>query len=187
MNGWTRAGLEAGLAQADRVLEAMTGIVFRTTSLSIQELGLEEVPAVAGDSTHIRVAVYTQLSGDHPGHACFLFEPATAQYLADRMVGPGEPPALRESALSELCNVAGSAVLNAVSDAEDMALIPSPPLMVQDMGGAVLQSVAAALATRARVTVVQVVMEVGGEGGPAYLLLLPEGPVQAGQEGPPVS
>ena len=187
MNGWHRAGLEAGLAQADRVLEAMTGIVFRTTSLCIQELGLEEVPALAGDSTRTKVAVYTQLSGDRPGHGCFLFEPATAEYLADQMVGPGEPPALRESALSELCNVAGSAVLNAMADAEDMALIPSPPLMVRDMGGAVLQTMAAALATQARVTVVQVVMDVGGEGGPAYLLLLPEGPVQAGQEGPPVS
>jgi len=181
------AELEAGLAEADRVLAAMTGITFRTTSLCVHVLELEKVPGVAGESTRIRVAVYARLSGDRPGHACFLIEPATAERLADEMVGPGQPPALRESALSELCNVAGSAVLNSVSDAQGLSLIPSPPLMVQDMGGAVLQCVAAALATQPEVTVVQAVMDVGAESGPVYFLLLPEGPVSPAPDGRPPS
>jgi chemotaxis protein CheC len=175
------------MARADRVLGEMTGILFRTTSLSIHLLGLEDVPEVAGDSTRAMLAVYTRLSGARPGHACFLFEPQTAEHLADQMVGPGQPQKLRESALCELCNVAGSALLNSVSDALGLSVVPGPPLTVQDMSGAVLQSVAAALATQSRVTVVQAVMDVGGECGPAYFLLLPECPVHPDQEGRVVS
>jgi len=185
LSGWCPAALEAGLARADRVLETMTGVFFKTTSLSIRRLDLEQVPEVAGDATQDKVVVYVRLTGDTPGHACFLFEPRTAEFLADQLVGPGQTPELRESALSELCNVAGSAVLNSVADSGDIQLVPSPPLVVEDMGGAVLQSVAALLATQPQLTVWQAVVTIGGESGPAHLLILPESPVNSHREGPP--
>lgn len=171
---WSVAALKAGLARATEVLEGMTGLTFQISGPVCRLMELETLPELASDSQAAMIAVYTRLLGDTPGHAVFLFTPAAARSLADLMVGAGQPTTLRESALSELCNVAGSAVLNVLADAGGMELVPSPPLVIEDMTGAVLQSVAAGLATLSQVLVIEGVISIGGESCSARLLMVPD-------------
>lgn len=184
---WSVQALEAGLARATQVFEGMTGLSFQISAPACRLMELEALPELAGNSEQAMVAVYTRLSGDTPGHAIFLFQPPAAKFLADMMVGPDESTALQESALCELCNVAGSAVLNMVADAGEIELVPSPPLVVSDMTGAVLQSVAAVLATLSQVHVIDAIISIGGEGFSARLLMVPEDRFTVRSEGVPVA
>lgn len=54
-----------------------------------------------------------------------------------------DPKMIYESALGEVGNVTGSAVLNTLADKLKIAINPSPPAVVTDMAGSLLQSIAA--------------------------------------------
>ena len=72
-----------------------------------------------------------------------LYSPATALALVDLLMG--QPPGtttdldeMEESALGEVGNIMGSFFLNALSDATGLCLQPSPPAVMMDMAGAIL-------------------------------------------------
>lgn len=54
-----------------------------------------------------------------------------------------DPKMIFESALGEVGNVTGSAVLNTLADKLKIAINPSPPAVVTDMAGSLLQAIAA--------------------------------------------
>jgi len=54
-----------------------------------------------------------------------------------------DPKMIFESALGEVGNITGSAVLNTISDKLKIPINPSPPAVVTDMAGSLLESVAA--------------------------------------------
>ena len=56
-----------------------------------------------------------------------------------------DPKMIFESALGEVGNITGSAVLNTLSDRLKMPINPSPPAVVTDMAGSMLESVVAAI------------------------------------------
>jgi chemotaxis protein CheC len=56
-----------------------------------------------------------------------------------------DPKTVFESALCELGNITGSAVLNTFSDKFKIPILPSPPVVVTDMAGSILSSIAAVL------------------------------------------
>jgi chemotaxis protein CheC len=81
--------------------------------------------------------------GDATGHILLVHQPEVAFAIIDMLLGnaPGSTQSLEEmeqSALAELGNVIGSSFLNAIADALGLSLRPSPPDVILDMAGAIL-------------------------------------------------
>lgn len=142
------AVLVEALAQAGDQLGALVDreIAFRGSHLDC--VPLEELPQhiEAGPESPV-TAVYIAFSGGIDGHVVLSFTPMAAAYLARTLLmndGDLDAPAMRylaDSMLGELGNVAASSFLNAVAAAAGITVLPSPPCVVHDMWGAVLQSV----------------------------------------------
>ncbi len=117
---------------------------------------LEELPVrVEGGPERIVTAVYLAFSGDIDGHIILSFTPEAAAYLATilLMTDDGadlQSPTMRylaDSMVGELGNVAAAGFLNAVAEAAAMTIHPSPPCVVHDMLGALLDSVIVEMAS----------------------------------------
>jgi len=120
----------------------------------IYEMGA--VMAMAGGPESIVLAVYVGILGSLQGHALLLFAPPDAHRLAQillaGLLGPGELPMestadplhydeLELSALQEAGNVTISAFLNELGMHLHEPVQPTPPQVVIEMAGAVLDAV----------------------------------------------
>ena len=79
-----------------------------------------------------------------------LYEPRMACGFVDMLMmrPPGTTKQLGEmeqSALGELGNVVGTSFLNVIADSSGVTLLPSPPTVLTDMAGALLDVIAADL------------------------------------------
>ena len=94
------------------------------------------------------IGVYLLFSGDTSGQILLAFTPQTAFELIDMAMGvePGTTNSLGEmerSVLGEMGNIVGTFFLNGVADCVGLRLMPSPPVVVEDMAGAVIGSMLA--------------------------------------------
>ena len=97
------------------------------------------------------MAVYLGIEGDIPGHILMAFSESMALGLVDMLMG--EPVGtttelgdLEISALAEAGNVAGSFFLTTIADWSGLTLPPTPPMVIHEMCGAILGTLAAELA-----------------------------------------
>lgn len=102
---------------------------------------------LSGSPEQVVLSSYVTFSGDAEGQLMILFRPDSAEKLAQYLVPdtfaalrPEEIPALLDSLMIEVANVVGSSVLNKVADGGGMRLLPTPPVMIRDMSGAILGS-----------------------------------------------
>jgi len=110
-----------------------------------------------------------------------LFRPDTAEELG-AFLAPGlfagipqdEALPLLGSLLSEVANVVGSSVLNAVADGAGLKISPTPPVMVRDMAGAVLGSAMAYAGASEAVYVVHIKFTLSSGGASFEIVLLPK-------------
>ena len=90
-------------------------------------------------------AAYIAFSGGIDGHVLLCMTPEASNSLAcsllmcDDITTP-QMHYLADSMIGEIANVAASAFLSAVADFAQLRVLPSPPSVVHDMLGAVLQS-----------------------------------------------
>ena len=89
------------------------------------------------------VAVYLAVTGAAEGHMFLVYPPKTAMSLVDLLMGQEsgttqEITEMEASALGEMGNIMGSFYLNALSDASGLVLMPSPPAVIMDMAGSIL-------------------------------------------------
>lgn len=129
-------------------LSVMVGEPIAVDSRGIVSMPLASVVAIGGSPERDVVAVYLGISGDVDGHLVLVFSEAMAFRLSDMLIGlpEGTTVALDElarSALGELGNVTGTSFLNAVGNATGLVLHPSPPIVLADMCGAILDGVVA--------------------------------------------
>ncbi len=94
------------------------------------------------------VGIYLTVSGSAEGHILLMYDPPMAYGFVDLLMdqAPGTTHSLGEmeqSALEELGNIVGSSFLNALANATGLTLMPSPPQLIMDMAGALLDSLAA--------------------------------------------
>ncbi len=132
-----------GSANAINGLSQMIGQEIQVTSLSAREVPVNETPDLVGGWEAITIGVYLAVTGSATGHMFMVYKPETAMALADLLLG--EPPGttknldeMEESALGEVGNIMGSFFLNALSDATNSSFLPSPPAVMMDMAGAIL-------------------------------------------------
>jgi chemotaxis protein CheC len=136
---------------AANTLTQMTGIEISVSSCSVNLVRLADLPASAGSPEEIAIGVYLGMHGDGQGHILLLMDGPVAQQVAGLMLG--EAPdgisisdELAASALAEAGNVSCGAFMNSLGDSTALRLEVTPPAVVEDMRGAIVDAVVAEIA-----------------------------------------
>jgi chemotaxis protein CheC len=136
------------MASAMSSLSQMVGRDVGVASFALRQMPVAEICQMMGGPETVSVGIYVTVSGSADGHILLMCEPKTACGLVDMMmqIPAGTTRALGEmeqSALGELGNVVGSSFLNVLADSTGLKIRPSPPTVMVDMAGALLDAVAA--------------------------------------------
>jgi chemotaxis protein CheC len=135
--------IKKGMANAISGLSQMVGRDFEISSINIRQVPAKEMPNLLGGPERMVVGVYITFSGASNGHILLAHQPEFAYTILDLLLGnpPGTCKNLDEmsqSALGEMGNVTGTFFLNAIADSLGVLLNPSPPIVLLDMAGAIL-------------------------------------------------
>jgi chemotaxis protein CheC len=137
-----------GTKNAMAGLSQMTGEEITVTSFGLRRISVADIPALVGGPEVTAAGVYLTATGSAEGHIMLILEPGIAFALIDLLMG--QPPDttkelgdMERSALGEMGNGVGSFFLNALADATGLDLRPSPPAVMVDMAGALLDIVVA--------------------------------------------
>lgn len=177
------------MKKAGEALGSMSGQVIEVQTPAVRRCTAAEVLAMAGGAESIVLAVYVGILGSLQGHALLLFSPADAHRLAQillaGLLGPGELPMeqtadilaydeLELSALQEAGNVTISAFLNELGMHLHEPVHPTPPQVVIEMAGAVLDAVLLDLVSDAdQVLAANTTFSEGGRAIDGTLFVLP--------------
>ncbi|MEE8390221.1 MAG: hypothetical protein V3S14_05410 [Anaerolineae bacterium] len=129
-------------------LSEMTGQAISNDTPRVEKIPIAQVPARAGHPEAEMVGVYLVIGGGLCGQAILILSVSSALNLVDLLMGeqPGTSTELGEmerSALAEIGNMTLSYFLNAtaiLANAPEL-LQPSPPAVMVDMLGAILDVV----------------------------------------------
>ena len=122
----------------------MIGRDLAVRAVNLREIASDHVGAILKDPDGILVGIDLEISGDADGGMLLIYPPQVALGLVDLLTGRplGETEKLEdmgESALGEMGNVAGGFFLNSLADDTGMRLLPSPPTVVTDTAGRILE------------------------------------------------
>lgn len=140
---WTGL-VSKGINNAISGLSQMVGQEIKATELNARgEVALKEVSDLLGGPEHLSVGIYLRASGTASSQLLLLHSPKEAFHLIDMLMGQalgttnnlGE---MEQSALGEVGNIMGSFFLTSLSDSTGFRLYPSPPAVMMDMTGAIL-------------------------------------------------
>ncbi len=128
------------------VAKGLSGMLGQDIDIVTTNVGLVPVPKVVdrvGGPEELVVGIYLIAQGDMPGHVMLILPIADALLLVDMLLGEPEGTttelgSLERSALAELGNLTASYFLNSVAAATGFDTRPSPPAVMVDMLGAVL-------------------------------------------------
>src|SRR5579859_6491211 len=141
----------SALERAGTSLSEMAGIQIEVTSSSLELVSLAQVPSAASAADAVAVGVYVAMTGEGQGHVLLLMDEPVAQQLAGALLF--EDPSsvcvaeeLPASALAEAGNVSCSAFMNLLGDSTGIRLEVTPPAVVQDMRGAIVDAIVADVA-----------------------------------------
>lgn len=141
---------DAGFRRAGQGLSEMAGTDIAATATRIRRLPLAKVPDLLGGPGVVVATVYLAIKGDVEGHMVLMMPLSEACALADMLLelpsgSTRELDGLASSALGEVGNLVGSFFLAALADVTSLRLSPTPPTIIADMSGAVLDAVLADL------------------------------------------
>ena len=132
-----------GIASALSGLSEMVGHEITVTSLDIKRLQAKDAAGLLGGPEAPGIGIYLAIHGDATGHLLLMHDPKIAFELIDLQMGlpPGSTQKLGEmesSVLGEMGNVTASFFLNTLADSTSLVLMPSPPAVIVDMVGAIM-------------------------------------------------
>ena len=144
---WTEI-VTTGVTNAIGGLGEMMGQEVVLTSMKPRIIAVKDAAQLVGGPEATAAAVYLSISGSATGHMVVIYQPKTAFDLIDMLMDqpPGTTTELGEmeqSVLGEMGNIFGSFFLNALGDATGLDLRVSPPSVMMDMAGAILDAVLA--------------------------------------------
>lgn len=175
-SGGMTAVMSEALDHAAHVLSEFLGTRLHwKADVCISSHRLTELPALCGPEDTPVAAAFFEVKGDLTGYLLLAIPAEAAQHIIELLLGgmdAGADEELVDSTLGELGNVVGSAFLNALADRFGISVTPSPPQVAWDMVGALLATLAGALAVRARDEwpVVHTQLQASGADYPAYLI-----------------
>lgn len=137
-----------GTSNAMAGLSQMIGQDIDVSSFALTRVPVDSIPNLVGGAEAPSVGIYLQVDGAADGHLMLIFDPKIAFAFVDLLMM--QPPdtttemgPMASSALGEMGNVIGAFFLNAIADATGLSLRPSPPTVMTDMAGALLDVVSA--------------------------------------------
>ena len=138
----------AGTSNAMSGLSQMIGQEIEVSSFTLRRVPVSTIPQLVGGPEVMAVGIYLTVSGSANGHIMLMYEPKIACAFVDLIMGnpPNTTEVLGEmerSALAEMGNIIGAFFLSALADATGLLLRPSPPIVMTDMAGALLDVVSA--------------------------------------------
>ena len=137
--------ISEGAGQASEDLTAMTGI---DTNVDVSRLSFVPVEGVPMELTdEARRGVVLEFSGTPSGYIAILFDPESAENVADALMpGMESDPAMRQSALQEIGNIVTSGFLDGWANSLETTIEISPPRYVDDIASAIVDPLVAELA-----------------------------------------
>lgn len=140
--------VKKGLVNAVSGLTQMVGQEISATSSSSRRILGKDVPELFGGVETEAIMVYVGITGSSTGHMAVIYSPQTAFEMVDMLLGMEQGSTkdleeMEESALAEMGNIIGSFFLNALVLETGLDLRPSPPAVMFDMVGAILDIVLA--------------------------------------------
>ena len=149
---WTDL-VSLGTRHAMAGLSEMIGQEIAVSSFALKRTPVAELANIVGGAEVDSVGIYLTVSGAANGHLMLIYEPRIAYAFVDLLMGqPAETTReldeMGRSALGEMGNIIGAFFLNAIADATGLELAPSPPAVMTDMAGALLDVVTAEILLR---------------------------------------
>jgi chemotaxis protein CheC len=150
-----------GMTNSIKGLSQMVGREFQINMVNIRRIPAKDMPYILGGPDSMVVGVYITFSGASQGHILMAHQPEFAYKVLDMLLGNplgtiNSLDEMSQSALGEMGNITGTFFLNAVADSLGVFLNPSPPVVLVDMAGAILDiALAEILAERDDVFIVE--------------------------------
>jgi len=135
--------IKKGMINALKGLSGMIGEEMAVKSIVIEHIPARAMPDMLGGPENVVVGVYILFDGASKGHILLAHQPEVAYAMLDILLGPAPRSHrpltdMERSAIGEMGNITGTFFLNAVADELGVLLNPSPPLILLDMAGAIL-------------------------------------------------
>lgn len=135
----------AGVNNAIVGLSQMAGREVKVVNMEVKKVPVKDIPDLFGGPETIIIAIYVEIFGKPNGHMIVVYRPEVAFGLVDLLLDQpaGSTTELNDmeiSTLGEVGNIMGSFFLNYLSDSTGQRLKPSPPAVMMDMAGAVLDA-----------------------------------------------
>lgn len=142
--------ISGGVNSALTGLSQMVNKQLNVTDVRIKQVMVKDVPDLFGGPEAVMVGVYLGVQGYANGHMIVAYKPETAFNLVDMLLGQPisstqELKEMEQSALGEVGNIMGSFFLNYISDKTGISYRVSPPAIMMDMAGAILDVILSAV------------------------------------------
>ncbi len=170
-------------AGAERAAERLSELLGREILLDATGVhfgGSARLLDLVGGPGAAVAGVYLRMGEEITGHVMLLFELEEARSLVDQLLElePGTTQELDElgrSALGEVGNITASSFLNELGDAVKIELHLSPPEVVEELAGALLNSVLADVASLGGdILILETVFIEAGSQVKGFVLLTPD-------------
>jgi chemotaxis protein CheC len=137
-----------GIKSAAYGISQMAGRHIEVGQTAIRIAPLLEIPRIVGGPDEDAVGIYLRFNGDLIGQIMLVIPCGKVNGLVDMLMDvpqgtTQEIGKLEKSALGELGNLCGSFFLNSLAKAVDASFRPSPPAVMVDMVGAIMQIIVA--------------------------------------------
>ena len=135
--------------QAGNSLSRLSNVPVSILVPEVTNLMLSEIPALFGGLDTPAIGVLVPFQGDMEGNALLLFPEEGVIELERILFGQKEPVEddLKRSAFSEIGNILTGTLLTVLSSLAEKIVVSQPPILVQDMAGAILDTILAEVGT----------------------------------------
>ncbi len=147
-NSLLTALTRAGMDNAAEGLSKMAGTQMTVSNTEVGIVSLFDLPDLVGELESEKVALYLRAEGELAGQILITMTYTCALAMVDNLIG--EPvgtttglDSLAKSALGEVGNLCGTFFLNSVAEMTGLGARPTPPAVVIDMIGSILDIVIA--------------------------------------------
>lgn len=139
-----------GFQNAAKGFSGMIGEVMQVIDPAVKAISLKDIPMFLGSPENDAVGIYLRVEGDISGQIMLILPYDKAMEIVDlvfeqpfgttQQLGPME-----RSALAEVGNMTGTFFLNAIAEMTGIAARPTPPAVMVDMVGAILDVIIATM------------------------------------------
>jgi chemotaxis protein CheC len=137
-----------GINNAARGFSGLLGEKLTVNNPGVRMVELKEIPHILGGPENEAIGVYLRAEGDISGQIMLVIPYEKALELVDLLIG--NPPnttqelgSYERSALAEVGNQTGTFFINSLSSLTGLDVRPSPPAVMVDMVGAILDIIVA--------------------------------------------